>query len=96
MKVLRQLFGPSQKEIIDRAFLRAAVLDAEAAKQATLIELYTALLATIDHTTDWWSYAAARQAQHDAGVEYNAVQKSADHAREQCNAVIGVNPDVSL
>lgn len=94
MKILRQLFGPTQKEIIDRAFLQAATLDAEAAKQATLIELYTALLATIDHASDWWSYAAARQAQHDAGVAYNAIQKQADSAREQCNAMIGVNPDV--
>lgn len=93
MKIIRNFFGPTQQQVIDTAFARTAKLDAECAEQATLIELYTALLTTIDHTTDWWSYAAAMQAKADAAVEYNTIIKHADAARDQCQALIGNNQD---
>lgn len=90
MKIFRKMFGPSQQEIIDGAFLRSANLDGDCAKQAALIELYSALLATIDHATDWWSYATAMQAKADAVAEYNAIIDKSDAARDQCHALLGV------
>lgn len=85
---LFKIFGKTHKELVDEAFAKYAELDGELAEQAALIDLYGELVGTIDPHQDWWSFAHAKEALHNAGVEYNAIRVKVDAQRARCEILI--------
>lgn len=86
--VLRRLFGPSPKEIIDRAIRAAALATAESQEAIVKLRYYTALLGKCDPYEDWWRFAELAQAHHDAKADVEFYKRRADKAIAECDALL--------
>lgn len=94
MNVIRRLFGPSARELLDIAIKRAARLKGEAAEASVRVHFYATLVADMDPEADWWRYAELRQKLEDARMDHLEMNRHAVEASDQVKSLIceGVVP----
>jgi hypothetical protein len=88
MALLRHWFGPSPKEIVDRAIRDAATATAEYEEAAVKLRYYTALLGKCDPYDTWWRFAELAQAHHDAKDDVEFYKRRAEKAVNECDALL--------
>jgi hypothetical protein len=85
---MRRWFGPSPKEIIDRAIKCAALATAESEEACVKLRYYTALLGKCDPYDNWWRFAELAQAHHDAKDDVEFYRHRAERAIAECDALL--------
>lgn len=88
MNFLKRWFGPSPKEIIDRAIRQAALAAAEQKEAVVKLQYYSALLAHTKPYEDWWRFAEIAQAHADAKLDVEFYTARADKAVGECEVLI--------
>jgi hypothetical protein len=92
--MIRRLFGPSARQLLDMAIARAAKLKGEVEEAGVRVHFYAVLVQDMDPEADWWRYAELRQKLEDARMDHLELFKYAVEAEGQVKSLIadGVVP----
>lgn len=88
MNIFRRLFGPSARELLDLAIMRAARAKGELEAAGMRVRFYAVLIADMDPELDWWRYAEVRQKLQDARDDHLALFHMTIKAESEVKALI--------